>query len=292
MRVVFHLGVHCTDEDKLVRSLLKNDARLREHGVLAPRPRHYRTVIRDTVLELRGNVADDETQERVLGAMMGDAHAERLILSFQNFICGPGRVFDEGDLYAKCGFKARWLADIFPDHPPEFFLSIRDPATFVPALLDTLPRGTTYENLVNGVDPLDIRWSTVIARLRAENPDAPITVWCNEDTPFIWPEIMREICDLDASVPLDGGFDIIESIMSPEGYARMQSYLATRPPANEAQKRRVLSAFLDKFALDDELEEEVDLPGWTPEVVEELTATYDEDCEEIARIPGVRMISA
>ncbi|MBV0911497.1 hypothetical protein [Anianabacter salinae] len=292
MKIAFHLGAHCTDDDKLARSLLKNDARLREYGVVCVRPRRFRTIIRDTTLELRGTVADAETQERVIDAMLGDEHAERMILSFQNFICGPGRVFDDGDLYAKGGFKARWLADIFPDHQPEFFIAIRNPATFVPALFDTLPRGTTYDALMQGVDPLDIRWSPVIARIMQENPGAPVTVWCNEDTPFVWPEILREISDLDASVPLEGNFDIIETIMSPEGYERMQSYLATRPPANEAQRRRVLSAFLDKFALDDELEDEIDLPGWTPELLDELTDVYDEDFEQIARMPGVNVIAA
>jgi len=54
----------------------------------------------------------------------------------------------------------------------------------------------------------------------------------------------------------------------------------------------VLTAFLDKYALDDEVEEELDLPGWTPELIDQITANYDDDLIEIARIPGVTVLTA
>ena len=57
-------------------------------------------------------------------------------------------------------------------------------------------------------------------------------------------------------------------------------------------RRRIVAAFLGKFAIDEALEEEIDLPGWTDETVEELTRRYDEDLLDIARIPGVRVITA
>ena len=37
MRIVYHLGAHCTDEDRLVRCLLKNRAVLAEAGIAVPR---------------------------------------------------------------------------------------------------------------------------------------------------------------------------------------------------------------------------------------------------------------
>ena len=54
----------------------------------------------------------------------------------------------------------------------------------------------------------------------------------------------------------------------------------------------VITAFLDKYALDEEIEEEVDLPGWTPELIDHLTAVYDDDMIEIGRIPGVTVLTA
>ena len=41
---------------------------------------------------------------------------------------------------------------------------------------------------------------------------------------------------------------------------------------------------------EDELEEELDLPGWTEELVEDMTEIYDEDVFRIQRIPGINLI--
>ena len=57
------------------------------------------------------------------------------------------------------------------------------------------------------------------------------------------------------------------------------------------QKRRVIAAFLDKFAREDMIVEELDLPGWTDAMVNELTEIYDDDVFEISRIPGVNFIA-
>jgi hypothetical protein len=72
---------------------------------------------------------------------------------------------------------------------------------------------------------------------------------------------------------------------------RLLSYLKTRPPQTEIQKRRIIAAFLDKYAIEEAIEDEVDLPGWTDAVLQQLTEMYEEDVYEIARMPGVNFIS-
>ena len=54
MRIVYHLGAHCTDDDRLVRCLLKNRALLADQGITVPSPTRYRKLLRDTVMQLRG----------------------------------------------------------------------------------------------------------------------------------------------------------------------------------------------------------------------------------------------
>ena len=73
---------------------------------------------------------------------------------------------------------------------------------------------------------------------------------------------------------------------------RLRAYLSSHPPKNEIQRRRVLAAFLDKYALEDAIEEDLDVPGWTPELVEQMTRDYEEDLSEIAELPGVTFIAA
>jgi hypothetical protein len=121
-------------------------------------------------------------------------------------------------------------------------------------------------------------------------PDIRITCWCNEDAPLIWAQIIREMADLPEGEKITGGFDLLSAIMSGEGMLRFRAYLKSHPVMTEAQKRRVMAAFLDKFALDEAIVEELDLPGWTEPLVEEMTAIYDEDIMRVAQLDGVQLI--
>ena len=136
-----------------------------------------------------------------------------------------------------------------------------------------------------------MRWSEMITRVRAAIPDIPITVWCNEDTPLIWGQILREMAGVEATEHLIGEHALLREIMSREGFKRFETYLTENPGMTEIQKRRVITAFLDKFAQEDAIEEELDLPGWTEELIDELSDLYDEDVYTIGRIPGVTLIT-
>ena len=57
------------------------------------------------------------------------------------------------------------------------------------------------------------------------------------------------------------------------------------------QRRRILGAFLDRYALEAEIEEELDLPGWTPAMIDKITQSYEDDMAEIVTIPGVKLLT-
>jgi hypothetical protein len=107
----------------------------------------------------------------------------------------------------------------------------------------------------------------------------------------LWGQILHEITDTPHDYPLQGADDLIETIMDPAGFTRLQRYLADNPPQSEIQRRRIVSAFLGRYALEEAIEEELDLPGWGPELIETLTLAYEDDMAEIARIPGVTLLA-
>lgn len=291
MQIAFHIGAHCTDEDQLVKSLIKNVQVFTEHGVAVPGPSRYRTLLTEVSVKLGGQPASQETQDIVLEQILDGTDPDRLVLSFDNFICGPRRVFENGMLYGAAAEKTGVLRNLFPDHQVEFFLAVRDPATFVPAFLSKYTDISRAE-VMGQMNPMGMIWSDVVRDIRDAHPNCAVTVWCNEDTPLIWPEVMHEITGLDMRIPFKGGLDIIAQIMQREGIKRLRAYMAENPPTNEIQRRRVLAAFLDKYAIEEAVEQEITLPGWTEKLVTELSASYDDDMFEIARIPGVNLISA
>lgn len=289
MRIVYHLGAHCTDDERLVRCLWKNRELLAAQGIVVPAPTRYRTLLRDTAVTLKGRAASRDTQAVVLDQIMDEDSADRLILSWENFLSYPQWVIRSHRLYPAAAERIRAFTQIFPEIPAEFHLSIRNLASFLPALQARL-RGKSFEEVMGGADPRDLSWFALVEEIRTLNPDVPLTIWCDEDTPLIWAEVLAAVSGHAPETALDGADELLAEIMSPEGLERMRAYLAANPPASATQRRRITSAFLDKFALGDRIDMELDIPGWNEELLDYLTQTYREDIARIRATPGVTFL--
>ena len=271
-----------------MRCLLKNRDLLAQHDIVVPGPKRYRKLLRETATRLKGEAASMDAQAMILDEIMEEDRANRLILSWDSFLSLPEYVLNDR-LYPAAGERVRAFCQIFPQIEAEFHLAIRNPASFLPSLYERLAPAD-YGAFLNGVDPFDIHWSDVVERILAANPYVPLTIWCDEDTPLIWPEVLRAVSGLPEDVVIEGEDDLLASLMSGEGMTRMQTYVASHPPQSPAQRRKIVSAFLDKFALPDRVDQDIIMPGWTAETVEELTELYDEDVARIAAMPNVRLI--
>ncbi|MBU2360484.1 MAG: hypothetical protein KKB02_16400 [Alphaproteobacteria bacterium] len=289
MEIALHIGANCTDEDRLLKSILKNGDTLAEHGINAPNPGKYRRLIRETIQNLNGAAPAENARQIMLDAILDDDTPRRLVMSNTNFICVPNRIFDNGVLYDQAEFKLRGFLQLFPEDEIDIYLALRDPATFLP---DAYKRSNadSFTAFMQGREPHGVVWSDLVRRIRQIAPHATLTVWCNEDTPLIWAELVRDIAGLDRDVKITGGFDLLASIMSKEGMNRFLAYMQAHPPKTDAQKRRVIAAFLDKYALTEEVEETVDLPGLTAEDISDMSEAYEEDVARIAAMPDVTFI--
>lgn len=290
MEIAFHIGVHCTDDDRIVRTLQRNSERLATHGVAVPRPEDYRKLISDVISDLRGAEAESGARDALLEAILQGRDPQRMILSNDNFVSADTMALAEGQFYPRI-HKTAWLRNAFPGHAVSFHVALRNPASFVPALSARLARNQgPPPDLLQGTDPRHLLWSDMIERLRQANPGCEIVVWSYEDTPLLFGEVIRDLAGVDGSVNLHGGFDMLRHIMSHEGLTRLRAYTKAHPPSSETARRRIAGAFLDKFGVPSALEDEIDLPGWTEPLVEELTGIYEADLELIGCLPGVRLL--
>ncbi|GAA3871563.1 hypothetical protein [Celeribacter arenosi] len=291
MMIAMHIGAHCTNGAQLMRGLLKNKAVLAENGVVIPGPARYRDILPDLMKKVGGSRATPDTQAMVIDNILDGQDCERVVLSYEDVICRAPVVLENGELYGKASFKLPWLRNVFADHDLHFFLGVRNPATFIPSTLDICGPNTNYENFVRDTDLTSLRWSKLVARMRDVCPDVPVTVYAYEDTPITWAQVIREVSDLDPMVPISGGLDVLATIMQREGMRRLRTYLHTHQPKNEKQRRQILSAFLDKYVDPEQIEEEIDLPGWDAPLVDALTVAYEDDLYTIEGMQGVRFIA-
>lgn len=291
MRIVYHLGAHCTDDERLIRCLWKNRETLATQGIVVPAPTRYRSLLRDTAVTLKGRAASRDTQAVVLDQIMDEERADRLILSWDNFLSYPQWVIRGRTLYPAAAERIRAFTQIFPEIDAEFHLAIRNPASFLPVLFSR-QRGKSFEEFMGGSDPRELSWLKLVEEVRTLNPEANLTIWCDEDSPLIWPEVLRAVSGHALGTVLTDTEDLLAEIMSPEGLDRMRAYLASNPPASILQRRRIVSAFLDKFALSDQVDMELNLPGWDESLIEDLTDQYRRDIARIRTLSGVTFIEA
>lgn len=290
MQVAFHLGAHSTDEDRLVKTLLRNNDVLTAADIAVPSPMRYRMVLRDALVALKGHPADHATQETVLDAVTEQDNLRRIVFSHEFFLGIPQRVISEDGFYGHAAAKLQPLTNLFPEAETEFHMALVNPAVLIPALIGRI-EGASAESVLSGHDPRALRWAPVVRAMVRAAAGRRFVIWCHEDTPLIWPEVLRNLAGLPADQLLAGDFTILAMIMSPEGLERLKTYLASHPPQSVARRRRIVTAFLDKFALPERLETEIALPGWTEALVDDITAAYDADVAEIAAMPGVAFIT-
>ena len=263
---------------------------LSKGGVEVPAPSSYRKLIRGFLRSAAKTAMSDDARDVILEAVAPEHEPDRLVLSGPSFLGTPKMAAGGGTLYSSMEARLGYLHRIFRDDQCEFFFSIKNLASFLPSAFEATSFSTMAEFL-RGTDPTEMRWYDLILRLRNAYPDLPINIWCNEDTPLIWAEILKEMSGLGDEAVFDGEYALLEEIMSKPGMQRFNAYVASRPGMTKVQKRRVIAAFLDKFAEESAIEEELDVPGWTEELVDRLTELYDEDVLSIQSIPGVNMIA-
>jgi hypothetical protein len=289
MQMVFHLGVHCTDGDRLLRTLSNNRDWLTRHGTEIVQPTRHRGIFEEALLALNGGPATPEMVGIMLDAILDGDSPRRIVMSTPGFLGAPGRVSGREGLYFQIGRRAAALANLFPEARAEFFLAIRNPATL---LSDILPifSGGGYETLMQGRAPLELRWHEAIDRLVRAVPGRRIVIWCHEDAPLVWPEVVRTAGGIPPDVPLAGGLTYMHEILGDAGFPHLRATLKKAAPQTVAARRAIYAESMRDHAQPGILDQIVDLPGWTQDLVDQVTAAYRRDVAEIAQRPEVEFI--
>ncbi len=290
MQIILHTGVHFTEEERLIKCIIRNREDFAKRGVGVPDPERYRKLIRDAVVAIGKTQPAPGARDVLLDAILEDDVSDRIILSLPHFFGVPRYCLRNGWLYHSAASRMATISALFPNDEVELFMGIRNPATFLPKVYEKTPV-SGFDAFFGASDPAQLRWSDTFKAIRTAAPKVSITTWCYEDAPILWPQIVREIAALEHGQRIMGGFDLLSRIMRPEGMKRFRDYLKSHPDMPEIHKRRVMMAFLDKFADESAIEEEIDMPGWTEELIDDLSEIYEEDIFEIQRIPGVTMIA-
>lgn len=290
MQVVFHCGVHGTDLYRMVKTLMQNRDWLLKNGIEPLTPNKHRDIFGEALSSLNGAAASEEMEQVMLDAILDSDQPHRIICSTPTFLGKAERAVSPDGLYAGAGERMAALANLFPSAEIEFFMALKNPATLLPFVFSQEGSGD-YEQVMAGLPPERLRWAPAIRRIQESIRGCKLVLWCHEDTSLIWPEVVRRIATMPSDVPLKAGLQVLGDILRPEGIQMIRDEMTKQDRLTIDSRRAIFSAALAQYALPDQMEVDVTLPGWNQDLVDHLSDLYDEDVAEIAALPGIEFIT-
>jgi len=289
MQVVIHAGAAFTDEGQLLASLQKNSAALTESGVAVYGPRRYKQVFKPAFDKLETEDPFAGSLEKLREFLPNGPKIQRAVFSSASFAGEPATALSEGQLYPFAGRRMALLEEVFPDHQIELFFGLINPGSFIPKLLMSLPQSARAE-VIRNTDLSCLSWIGMIEDIRDLAPGVQITLWCNEDTPFIWGDIIRGMGGFSDDTALVGQNDLLMSLLDETGQSDVRSLTELNPPLDKASLQERMERIFQDHAQQDRIEEELDLPGWSTDIVDAFSVLYEQDIARLAGMPGVRVL--
>ena len=289
MQIAYHIGANCTDQERLLKSVLRNASALLAQGIVVPGPSKYRRLLRETIEGLNGRPPKPGTRDILLDAIIEEETVSRLVLANDNFISIPKRIFDNAMFYPQIELKVGSMGRLFPDDEITFFIGLRHPAAFLQEVAQRA-EVVRLRDFLGQLSPLDLRWSDVIARIRRFAPQARVVTWCNEDTPMIWEDLIRALSGADPQTRIVGQLDIVAQIVTPEGLATLKAALETDPQMDRIARHEAIASVIETYGKADAMEDEVRYPELGDQLVAAMTELYEEDLDLIDTMDGVELI--
>ena len=290
MQVAIHFGTHGTEPERMIRTLMENRDWLLANGVEVVPPGRYKGVLDEALSSLKGGEAPPEMEEVIYDALLEADNVQRMVLSQASLIGAPVRCLSDSGLFPQAGARMRAVAALFPSAEVEVSLAIQNPALQIPHLVSRMP-DPSFERVLGKCDPRQLRWGPAMQRIVEAMQGRRVIVWCYEDTPLIWPEAVRRIARMPADVPLKSGLAVLGDLLPPEGMAELKEALTKSGRLTVEARRAIFAEMLGRHAKPDSVRQEVAVPGWTQDLVDEITDAYEEDVALIAALPGVEFLS-
>ncbi len=290
MDIALHLGAHLTDGTQLRNCLLHNSAMLEADRVLVPRARNFLSLLTDAATHIASGHGAPDAFGHLLASVSAPEDTRRLVLSAPRLLARLPETLDETRFYPDADRRIAALRHMFAGQDVTVFLAIRNPASYVPAFLSSGKVQSAGAD-DHEIEADTLRWSEFIGRFQQIWPEARLTIWCDEDTPFIWHRVLRIISDHQPETEFAKSFAWFDSVLRDGASDKLAAYLDASPPVDETHRQRVITAFLDKFSDDEKLEIDTSVTGWDAARIDDLTALYDADTDLIRTMPGIRFIA-
>lgn len=291
MRITLHIGAHHTRTPRLVGAIKSCERAFGRLNIASSSPNHYRPIIASELTRLDGLPPIISEEDAVLAQILGDkSDTQNLIMINEDWAGDRNMMFKGGQLYTGIGASVSRVAELFSQHDVHITMAIRNPAFLINAALTAPGTPASLNWFLKSNDPMELSWVAPVEQLQDALPKAQITMWCEEDTPLIWPRIIRHVANVADDTPVRGTLAAIADSLQPEGIDRFRTFMRNHTLTSDVQYERAVLAFLDKYADESVMTASCNVPGWTAETVHDLSLNYEDDIATLAAKDNVTFI--
>ena len=292
MDLRLHIGVHRTATQHLRKMLALNSELLAEHGVCVPSPEHAEKAFARAVRQLKAKENVDRINADLLSSLTQDKEYNRIVMVDPNVSGTLMRPIGKEFFYPRIGTTISRIVTSLEGLPARLFVSIRNPATFIPSCYGKGIRSkpdVSFQSFVSEANLQGLRWSDFLHRAQLKKADLPMTVWRYEDYPFIWRDVVQALTGIENREDLVGHTKPMNTGLSLRGAILMHTYLSEKEAKTREEFETVRMAFDQKFP--SSLGHNHNL-HWPTELTESMTENYEDDWYYIERMENVETITA
>lgn len=289
MQVAIHAGAAFTDEGRVLSSLKKNSATLSATGVKFFGWRRYNRIFKPAFDKIEAEAVHLTSYQNLKAILPTGPDTRRAIFCSGKFAGDPADALKDGQLYPQAGRRMALLEQVYSDHQVELLMGLRNPGSLVPKLLMSLTE-EAREDIVRNTDLSCLSWIGMIEDIRDLAPSVQITLWSDEDTPFIWGDVIRALSNLDEDVVLADEYELLTSLLDDTGREKVLELTGRDTQLGKSDLNNMLAQIFEDHAQPEKVEEELDMPGWSTEIVEAFSELYEQDLERLSTMPGVRVL--
>ncbi len=289
MKIAIHAGAAFTDEGRMMK-LFKANAQTIDscHGGVWGF-RVYKRIFRPVLNAPQDQSAISLAREGFDELIAKKSGLERAVLCGMEYLGETPTTIMDGQFYPLAGQRLAALDRVFDADSVEVFIGLCNPGSFISRVLMSMPEADRQE-LIETTDLSGLTWMHLVDDIRDLAPNVKLTLWCNEDTPLIWGDIARLIAGLPEDAPLIEEYAFLSSLVSDLGKHEIQLLAKDTAHTDGATRRAALADVFRKHALADEIEQELDAPGWDWDVADAFTELYEQDVARLRDMPDIRFL--
>jgi len=293
LKINFYLGAHRTAGQHLYYTMSQHEEALQEAGVYIPSMLETGRALSIVVPSLNQGRDINAVRQDFFDTLLAGAPSQpKTVVVMSKGMLGPVHMpFSSEGIYSAAAKRCQILITLLQGFDVTFFLATRSPVNFAVSCYGeaiAAGREMSLQEFMGQIPVNLFKWSITIESMLSVLPADRLCAFAYEDYSKIAKELMSNLTGVDADQftkklrPINVGVSL-------EGVELIKDHIAGKPYPGPEAMRKLFDQYAESYP---SMEPPRNHPIFTPELIEQLSYSYEDDWYYIERIEELRTIRA